>query len=606
MQAGGHNPFVNMHGMMVDNVMEIEVVTADGKFQKASACNNPELFWALRGGGGSTFGVVTAATVRVHPDFPITVTRFFVNVTTPYDARIFKATAHFLQRGATLRDKYGLQGYFNVYPNSFQSILHLPGKYADLENAKKVTEELMGEMEKITGAGHIEPTYYQHKDYQTWYHAEMGNEEMEEKGQKALSWYDGSWGETPSAEDVMMNPMLVLPYKLAEAQAAAKAAAAAAGAAPKKRDLEAAAQSILRTQPMGRTYLDSRLLSDKHVNSVSLDTLADAINATFPRFVGNHIRSFLYGGGAQAKPKGDEMGLLPQWRDATYHFIINAVPGSTRHDYNIQAFDKLFPDAGAYVNEAAPGEPNWKEKFWGTNYPRLEQIKKKVDPENVFWCSPCVGADMLTYDDERICKNAAYPAKGPAPQTYANDKSKTGIASLPGRAGIPNPLNPIIQGWMVNKTLPDRMPASNFFKMAMGQGGSAGGRWANGPPAAAAPAAAEHGHGGMDMSMPAAAPAAPAADPKPAVLVEPAAPAAAAADPAPAVPAETAPKSPKGSKGSKGKSSRPKNAGGKASKSSKSSTNPNAGAAGSLLATLFGSREEGIAVERMVTPGNLL
>jgi hypothetical protein len=54
MQAGGHNPFVNRIGMQVDNIMEIEVVTADGKFHKVSECNEPELFWALRGGGGST------------------------------------------------------------------------------------------------------------------------------------------------------------------------------------------------------------------------------------------------------------------------------------------------------------------------------------------------------------------------------------------------------------------------------------------------------------------------------------------------------------------------------------------------------------------------
>jgi hypothetical protein len=54
MQAGGHNPFVNRIGMQVDNIMEIEVVTADGKFHKVSSCNEPELYWALRGGGGST------------------------------------------------------------------------------------------------------------------------------------------------------------------------------------------------------------------------------------------------------------------------------------------------------------------------------------------------------------------------------------------------------------------------------------------------------------------------------------------------------------------------------------------------------------------------
>lgn len=35
----------------------------------------------------------------------------------------------------------------------------------------------------------------------------------------------------------------------------------------------------------------------------------------------------------------------------TYHWIVNAVPGNIRHDYDISAFSKRFPDAGAYVNE---------------------------------------------------------------------------------------------------------------------------------------------------------------------------------------------------------------------------------------------------------------
>jgi hypothetical protein len=217
------------------------------------------------------------------------------------------------------------------------------------------------------------------------------------------------------------------------------------------------------------------------VNSVSLQKLADTINATFPRYIANHIRGFLYGGGEMAKMNTSSMGLIPAWKDATYHFIINAVPGGMRHDYDIRLWDKLFPEAGAYVNEANPGEPNWKEKFWGVNYPKLEEIKKKVDPQNVLWCSPCVGADMLTYDDERICKNAKYPQAGPSPQTYNNEKSTTGIASLPGEPGIPNPLQVIIETLLKNKTLPSTMPRSNYFKMAMGQGGSAGGKWSLGP-----------------------------------------------------------------------------------------------------------------------------
>jgi hypothetical protein len=356
-------------------------------------------------------------------------------------------------------------------------------------------------MEKIAGGPHIEPKYYEYKTYRDWYVAEYGDEDMEDAGKHFLSWYDGSWGDCPSGAEVMMNPMLAIPYKLRESQIeAAQQAAAAKKPKMVKRDVSAAGKThtVLRTQPMARTYLDSRLLSDKMVNSIPIKQLADAVNGTFPRLFANHIRGFLYGGGKMAEPRTDAMGLLPAWRQATYHFIINAGPGSSRHDYNIRVWDKYFPESGAYINEAAPGEPKWKEKFWGTNYARLEQIKKKVDPKNVFWCSPCVGADMLSYDDERICKNPAYPQKGESPQTYANPKSKVGIASLPGEEGIPNPLMPIIQGFMANKTVPSKMPASNFFKMAMGQGGSSGGKWSLGQPKGAA-AKQAGGMEGMDM-----------------------------------------------------------------------------------------------------------
>lgn len=228
-----------------------------------------------------------------------------------------------------------------------------------------------------------------------------------------------------------------------------------------------------------RHYLDSRLLSDKQVNSVSQKQLAAALDQALVNITGINYRGFLYGGGEQAKPAKDAMGLLPAWRDATYHFIVNAVPGSIRRDYTIHPIAKLFPDAGGYVNEAASEEPDWKNVYWGSNYPRLEQLKKKYDPENLLWCSPCVGADMLTYDDERICKNSAYPQAGSPPQTYSNSKSTKGIASLQGTPGIPNPIAPIVMQWMQNKTLPTKVLTSSFFKIAMGEGGSAMGKFSN-------------------------------------------------------------------------------------------------------------------------------
>lgn len=60
-------------------------------------------------------------------------------------------------------------------------------------------------------------------------------------------------------------------------------------------------------------------------------------------------------------------------------------------DVTLSYLRTLAPNSGAYVNEASPSEPNWQQAFWGANYGRLAQIKKTVDPNDVFWCHPCVG-----------------------------------------------------------------------------------------------------------------------------------------------------------------------------------------------------------------------
>jgi FAD/FMN-containing dehydrogenase len=64
--GGGLGWLMAKHGLAVDNLLAVELVTADGEVLDVDAASNPDLFWALRGGGGN-FGVATSFTYRLHP-----------------------------------------------------------------------------------------------------------------------------------------------------------------------------------------------------------------------------------------------------------------------------------------------------------------------------------------------------------------------------------------------------------------------------------------------------------------------------------------------------------------------------------------------------------
>ena len=120
---------------------------------------------------------------------------------------------------------------------------------------------------------------------------------------------------------------------------------------------------------------------------------------------------------------GGSNAVNPAFRKAYTHVVIPASWSplneaqkmqATNHLRNeqIQALRELAPASGAYVSEADPTEPDWQKTFWGDNYPRLLEVKKKWDPKGVFWCKPCVGHELWTtvggdgigQSEARICR----------------------------------------------------------------------------------------------------------------------------------------------------------------------------------------------------------
>lgn len=71
-QGGGHSMLSNNFGLGADRVLQYRVVTPQGEYLTANACQNTDLFYALRGGGGGTFGVVMESTFLAEPR-PLTI-----------------------------------------------------------------------------------------------------------------------------------------------------------------------------------------------------------------------------------------------------------------------------------------------------------------------------------------------------------------------------------------------------------------------------------------------------------------------------------------------------------------------------------------------------
>jgi hypothetical protein len=125
--GGGHGAFSNKFGMGCDNVLEFEVVTPSGEILIVNDDSYPDLFWALRGCGGSTFGIVTKTTMKTYPKPTIYGINLDISASGTRD-QLLDAMAYYWAMTPNITD-FGLAGFPTTrYASPYPGTLWAPGK----------------------------------------------------------------------------------------------------------------------------------------------------------------------------------------------------------------------------------------------------------------------------------------------------------------------------------------------------------------------------------------------------------------------------------------------------------------------------------------------
>ncbi|KAK2462839.1 hypothetical protein APHAL10511_005151 [Amanita phalloides] len=120
-QGGGHSALAPKYGLGVDNAIQFTVVLASGDYVTVNRFKYADLFWALRGGGGGTFGVVVSVTYQTHDILPVSGAFILANFSTPQMAQ--KVVTEYIKLHPKLSDA-GWGGY-SFYSNAEFRIIYI-------------------------------------------------------------------------------------------------------------------------------------------------------------------------------------------------------------------------------------------------------------------------------------------------------------------------------------------------------------------------------------------------------------------------------------------------------------------------------------------------
>ncbi|CAG8890503.1 unnamed protein product [Penicillium egyptiacum] len=163
-QGGGHGQLVSHVGLAADQVLEWEVVLANGKLVTGSPMNHPDLYWALSGGGGGTYGVVVSMTSKAYPELSTASGNLTFSDTGVSRETFFAAVAMFVSILPSIGDAGGTSIWWLTNTTLSTTPTTIPGGTATLFNS------LFRPLTAFLEENKIQYTYYVN-DFPTYYDA---------------------------------------------------------------------------------------------------------------------------------------------------------------------------------------------------------------------------------------------------------------------------------------------------------------------------------------------------------------------------------------------------------------------------------------------------
>jgi FAD/FMN-containing dehydrogenase len=396
-QSGGFGSYSKHYGTAAGSLLEAEVVTADGQIRIANACTNPDLFWALKGGGGGSYGVVSKMTLRVHdlPEF-FGVANFKIQAASD-DAyrRLLREFVSFYHEHL-FNDHWGEQAHVNP-DNTFEIAMSSQG--LDADEAKKVWQPFLDWMAQSP------------QDYSIKGRVVIGS--IPAQHWWDVQWWKDHWPEIAFPRNGLVHGLLddvllhVIPQPLF---AFDNRPGAGSNNAWWKGDGDQVGQFIWA--------YESLWLPDSLLEGDAQNRLADAMFAA-SRHSGFslHFNKGLAGAPPDAIALAKDTATNPAVL-TSFALVITgdgqgpAYPGIPGHEPSVaegrqavtrvsQCVDQLraiVPNGGAYVSESNYFERGFQQAYWGINYARLAETKKKYDPEGLFFVHNGVGSEEWSPD----------------------------------------------------------------------------------------------------------------------------------------------------------------------------------------------------------------